>query len=76
MGKPAKPRTSKNPPKGKDSGSEAEVERQEQAQLVPPAHRLPPLFRVLEAVRAAVGRVLDLADAAAEAVTKGLQPRS
>ncbi len=38
-------------------------------------HRRPTLFRALQAVRAAVGVVLDLADAAAEALTKGLQPR-
>jgi len=65
----------KKPPR-KDSGSEAEVERQpeQKAELVAPEpHRRPALFRVLQAVRAAVGAVLDLADAAADKVTKGLQ---
>lgn len=39
----------------------------------PEPHRRPALLRVVEAVRAAVGAVLDLADAAADAVTKGLR---
>jgi hypothetical protein len=38
----------------------------------PEPHRRPALFRALQAVRAAVGAVLDLADAAAAAVTKAL----
>jgi len=66
-------------PHSEDSGSEAEVERQtqEKAELVAAEpHPRPALFRVLQAVRAAVGAVLELADAVAEAVTKGLQPRS
>jgi hypothetical protein len=73
-----------------DSSSEEVVERQtqEQSDLVLPAHSSRPspsdpqpqrrltLFRALQAVRAAVGAVLDWADAAADAVTKGLQGRS
>ncbi len=42
----------------------------------PEPHRRPPLFRLLQTVRAAIGAVLDLADAAADAVTKGLQRRA
>ena len=42
----------------------------------PEPHRRPPLFRLLQTVRAAVGAVLDLADAAVDAVTKGLQRRA
>jgi hypothetical protein len=38
----------------------------------PEPHRRPALFRAFQAVRAAVGAVLDLADAAAAAVTKAL----
>jgi hypothetical protein len=38
----------------------------------PEPHRRPALFRALQTVRAAVGAVLDLADAAAAAVTKAL----
>src|SRR6266568_7367387 len=101
-----KPDTRRHPGKDKDSGSEAEFERQtqEDAELVPPArrpptavgagtpplpprpsgpsrstpepHRRPALFRLLQTVRAAVGAVLDLADAAVDAVTKGLQGRA
>src|SRR2546425_4264444 len=39
-------------------------------------HRRPALFRLLQTVRAAVGAVLDLADAAVDAVTKGRQRRA
>jgi len=39
-------------------------------------HRRPALFRLVQTVRAAIGAVLDLADAAADAVTKGLQRRA
>ena len=42
----------------------------------PEPHRRPALFRLLQTVRAAVGAVLDLADAAVDAVTKGLQGRA
>jgi len=42
---------------------------------VPEPHRRPVLFRLVQTVRAAIGAVLDLADAAADAVTKGLQRR-
>ena len=42
----------------------------------PESHRRPALFRLLQTVRAAVGAVLDLADAAVDAVTKGLQGRA
>ena len=84
------PSKSKDPVENKDSGSEEEFERQtqEDAELLPPARRPPtavgagtpplppPLFRLLQPVRAAVGVVLDLADAAVDAVTKGLQRRT
>jgi hypothetical protein len=43
---------------------------QEKAELVVPAPVQPALFRVLDAVRAAVNAVLDLADAAAEALAR------
>ena len=99
-----KPDTKRHPGKDKDSGSEAEFERQtqEKGELVPPArrpptavgagtpprpprpsrpspsvpepHRRPALFRALQAVRAALGALLDAADAAADAVTKRAQP--
>src|SRR2546430_14139083 len=42
----------------------------------PEPHRRPPLFRLLQTVRAAVAVVLDLADAAVDAVTKGLPRRN
>ena len=42
----------------------------------PEPHRRPALFRLLQTVRAAVGAVLDLADAAVDAVTKGRQRRA
>jgi len=42
----------------------------------PELHRRPALFRLVQTVRAAVGAVLDLADAAVDAVTKGLQGRA
>src|SRR2546423_7297767 len=42
----------------------------------PEPHRRPALFRLLQTVRAAVGAVLDLADAAVDAVTNGLQGRT
>ena len=42
----------------------------------PEPHRQPALFRLLQTVRAAVGAVLDLADAAVDAVTKGRQRRA
>jgi len=41
----------------------------------PEPHPRPALFRLLQTVRAAIGAVLDLADAAADAVAKGLQRR-
>src|SRR5436189_1837680 len=41
----------------------------------PEPYGRPALFRLLQSVRAAVGAVLDLADAAVDAVTKGLQGR-
>jgi hypothetical protein len=63
----------KQPPK--PSKSEAVVQQPQETELVAP-ERLPTAFsRALQAVRVAVGAVLDLADAAAEAVTKGLQAR-
>src|SRR5436189_5618482 len=40
----------------------------------PEPHRRPDLFRALQAVRAALGALLDAADAAADAVTKRAQP--
>jgi hypothetical protein len=49
--------------------------RPRQTPSAPEPHRRPALFRALQALRAAVGAVLDLADAAADAVTKGLQAR-
>ncbi|SRR6266480_3154561 len=42
----------------------------------PEPHRRPALFRLLQTVRAAVGAVLDLADAAVDAVNKGVQRRA
>jgi len=39
----------------------------------PEAHRRPILFRLLQDLRAAVGAGLDLADAAADAITKTLR---
>ncbi len=39
----------------------------------PEAHRRPILFRLLQDLRAAVGAGLDLADAAADAITKSLR---
>ena len=42
----------------------------------PEPHHRPALFRALQAVRAALGALLDVADAAADAVTKGVQPRA
>ncbi len=42
----------------------------------PEPHRGPALFRALQAVRAALGALLDVADAAVDAVTKGLQRRA
>jgi hypothetical protein len=48
-------------------------------ELIPVAHPepllRPALSRAVDAVRAAVGALIDLADAAAEAVTKKLQER-
>lgn len=65
----------KQPPE--HSKGEAVVQQPQETELVaPPPERLPPaLSRAVQAVRAAVGAVLDLADAAAEAVTKSLQAR-
>lgn len=71
----------KHPAKHKDSSGEegSEPQTQEKAELVPPApsapepHRRPVLFRLLQDLRAAAGSVLDLADAAAEAITKTLR---
>ena len=67
----------KQPPKHSESEAVVERQPQEKTELVaPPLERLPTaLSRALHAVRVAVGAVLDLADAAAEAVTKGLEPR-
>src|SRR5438445_4755624 len=42
----------------------------------PEPHRRPALFRLLQTVRAAVGAVLDLTDAAVDAVTKGVHRRA
>lgn len=65
-----------------------EPKTEEKADLVPPSRRPPTAVgaetppqrrpapsRFLETLREAVGRVLDLADAAADALTKALQPR-
>jgi hypothetical protein len=60
----------KQPPKHSESEAVVERQPQEKAELVAP-ERLPTAFsRALQAVRAAVGAMLDLADAAAEALTK------
>jgi hypothetical protein len=67
----------KQPPKHSESEAVVERQPQEKTELVAfPPERLPPaLIRALQAVRAAALAVLDLADAAAKAVTKGLPPR-
>src|SRR6266581_2617814 len=107
-----KPDTKRHPGKDKDSGSEAEFERQtqEKAELVPPARRPPPavgaetpplpprepprpppppgpspqrrpvvserqplaLTDLVHAIRRAVGALLDVADAAADLLVRGL----
>jgi hypothetical protein len=75
------PKRKKSP---KDSRSEQVVEPQthEQSDPAPPSlpsssalelHRAPALSRFIEAVRKAVGAALDLADAAADAVTKAVR---
>jgi hypothetical protein len=56
----------KKPPK--DSGGDEVVVHQ--SPLAPEPHPRLALFRALEALRAAVGAVLDLADAAAEALAR------
>jgi len=43
---------------------------------LPPQHRRPVLFHVVEALRHAVGAILDLADAAADAIAKGIERRA
>src|SRR5712671_533438 len=37
----------------------------------PEAHRRPALYRILQTVRSAIGALIDVADATADAVTKG-----
>jgi len=68
----------KQPPK--DSGKEEEVVVEQGSQgktdLVAAAPHQPTLSRVLVAVRAALGAMVDLADAAADALTKRVQGRS
>lgn len=58
----------KQPPK--DSG------REKSELVAPEPQRRPALFRALQTVRAALGAVIDLADAAADALTKRVQGRS
>ena len=72
---------------GKGKGPRKPRQTQEHAALVPPARtpspsperrpvvsqsHLPALLEWAQAIRAAVGAVLDFADAAAEAITKGI----
>jgi hypothetical protein len=63
----------KKPPQ--DSGNEQVVEPQPSlpSSSALDLHRTPALARFIEAVRQAVGAALDLADAAADAVTKSLR---
>ena|SRR5213593_4435106 len=42
----------------------------------PPAPSRPVLFELIQTIRAAVGAMLDIADAAAEAITKQLERRA
>ena len=60
----------KKPPQDSSSDVVVEQPRQAKAELVAPAPVQPALSRAIEAVRAAVNAVLDLADAAAEALAK------
>ena len=61
----------KRPAKQAESEDSVEPQTPEKAELVLPA-RQPTLFHALQALRDAVGAVLDLADAAADALTKSL----
>ena len=65
-------------PRKKDSGRDDEVQprTEEKADLVPPEHRRPTLFSLLQTVRGPVGALIDLADAAADAIHKTLQRRA
>ena len=58
-------------PKSKKPAKQAASEEK----AVVESHRQPALSRFIEAVRTAVGAALDLADAAADALTKNLQAR-
>ena len=66
MGKDKKPGKREHPSKAENPTSEG-------AQLVPTPPRRPAPFRLLDDVRTAVEAILDIADAVAAALTKGLQ---
>ncbi len=78
MGKRKTPRKRRPPIDNEPPEGEKDVERQiqERGELVPPERRRPVLFRVFQAVRRAAGTIIDLADAAAEAITKRSKGRA
>ena len=87
MGKDKKPRKPKAATPDQSPTSNEELERQTQAsELVPPepvrlpepriaTPRRPVLFELLQTIRTAVGAMLDIADAAADAIMKRLEGR-
>jgi hypothetical protein len=76
----------KSPRKRKEPTEKPAVAEQPKAELVPvarepqpeaaPERALPALADIVQAVRMAVGRVLDLADAAAEAIKNRIEGRA
>ena len=91
MARAKRPRKPKNPARSKRAAAAAPSERQTRtkAELVPPSRRpptavgvdlperhRPALSRVLQLLRTAVGAMLDIADAAADAITKGREGRA
>jgi hypothetical protein len=67
----------KSPRKRKEPTDKPAVAEQPKAELVlVPERALPALSDVVQAVRVAVGRVLDLADAAAEAIKNRIEGRA
>ena len=88
MGKDKKPRKPKaaTPDQSPRSDEDSERETQAKGELVPPepvrlpqrrvsTPRRPVLFGLLQTIRTAVGALLDIADAAADAIMKRIEGR-
>jgi len=82
MGKSRKPRKRKDPALENSAAEEPVLERQGEAkELVPrpsqePVRLQPVLSQWLDALRAVAGKMIDIADAAADALTKRLEGRA